>query len=123
MTRRHSTITGAPQLTANNEGRKEHTESLNNVSSATGNTKTIPYGSSDVLSEDKKQWPAPGNVLRHGSKSSQEREMDQKLLQNRATNRPVVLNIGGTKYEVFRKSYLIILIYKYKLLLKASDSI
>ena len=100
MTRRHSTITGAPQLTANNEGRKEHTESLNNVSSATGNTKTIPYGSSDVLSEDKKQWPAPGNVLRHGSKSSQEREIDQKLLQNRATNRPVVLNIGGTKYEV-----------------------
>ena len=73
---------------------------MNNVNSTTGNTKAIPFGSSEVLSEDKKQWPAAGNVVRHGSKSSQEREIDQKLLQNRATNRPVTLNIGGTKYEV-----------------------
>ena len=73
---------------------------MNNVNSNTGTTKNIPFGSSEVLSEDKKQWPAPGSVVRNGSKSSQEREIDQKLLQNRATNRPVTLNIGGTKYEV-----------------------
>ena len=88
-------------MTSNGDGRKEHSESLNNIVNSAGNTKAIPFGSSEVLSEDnKKQWPLPGNVVRNGSKSSQEREIDHKLLQNRATNRPVTLNIGGTKYEV-----------------------
>ena len=88
-------------MTGNGDGRKEHSESLNNIVNSTGNTNAIPFESSEVLSEDnKKLWPLPENVLRNGSKSSQEREIDQKLLQNRATNRPVVLNIGGTKYEV-----------------------
>ena len=73
---------------------------VTNAINYSGSLKAIPFDSSDKLSLEKKQWPEPSQVIRHGSKSSAEREIDRMLTQNKAMNRPVMLNIGGTKYEV-----------------------
>ena len=108
ITRRHSTITGAP--TANNGSysgdlkRESNGYATNNINYS-GSIQAIQFGSFEKLTNEKKLWPAPAHVVRDGSKTSVEREIDLKLTQNKAQNRPVVLNIGGTSYEVFEISF------------------
>ena len=91
---------GAPHSTNNNAVGDDKNDPMTNNVTYGGSLKAIPFESSEKSLFEKKQWPEPAQVIRNGSKSSTERELDRKILQNKAMNRPVLLNIGGTKYEV-----------------------
>ena len=71
----------------------------NNINSS-GSVNALPFGSSEKLSNEKKQWPGIAHIINNGNKTETEREIDRKLLQNKAMDVPVRLNIGGTNYEV-----------------------
>ena len=49
-----------------------------------------------------KPWPMPPSVGGNGSSGGKENEskMELQLLRNRESDRPVILNVGGKKYEV-----------------------
>ena len=49
---------------------------------------------------EKKEWPNPAQVISNDRKSSAERLVDHKIRENKATDRPVYLNVGGTRYQV-----------------------
>ena len=49
---------------------------------------------------EKKEWPAPAQVISNDRKSSAERLIDHRIRENKATDRPVYLNVGGTRYQV-----------------------
>ena len=91
---------GAPHLTNNGDVKKDVNDHMTNNVTYSGSLKAIPFESSEKSMFDKKQWPEVAHVISNGSKSSSEREIDRKILENKAMNRPVLLNIGGTKYEV-----------------------
>ena len=57
-----------------------------------------------VGSNGKGLWPEPQNVVLHGgdgkSSATNDRETDIKIQQNKEIDRPVMLDVGGTKYQV-----------------------
>jgi hypothetical protein len=96
-------VPGTPHSTNINavgDVKKDVNDHMTNNGTYSGSLKAFPEESSEKSLFDKKQWPELAQVIRNGNKSSKEQEIDRKLVQNKVMNRPVFLNIGGTKYEV-----------------------
>ena len=101
--RRHTIIPGAPHLNTNDldvDVKRELNGQLISKGSSSGSLKAIPFVSSEKLSIDKKEWPELERIVKHGRKTSAERVIDFKIQQNKSLDRPVILNVGGTKYQV-----------------------